>query len=119
MFPQGIVQDFSKGGGELNDVHPLNLCSLMGIAIEGPNLIDIPIEESLGEKIDAYPFNYTQLLSCTCVHADINKNFADLKGGGGGGSIIIIMMGSWVQCYVHVCIMTIKSDVKKMVIVYS
>ena len=29
MFPQGFIQDFSKGGGELNDVHPLNLCSLM------------------------------------------------------------------------------------------
>ena len=60
MFPQGFIQDFSKGGGELNDVHPLNLCSLMGIAIEGPNLID---EESLEKKIDAYPFSYIQLLS--------------------------------------------------------
>ena len=31
MFPQGFIQDFSKGGGELNDVHPLDPCSLMGI----------------------------------------------------------------------------------------
>ena len=60
IVSQGFIQDFSKGGGE---VRPLNLCSLMRIAIEGPNLIDIPIEESLEKKIDAYPFNYIQLLS--------------------------------------------------------
>ena len=39
IVSQGFIQDFSKGGGELYDVHPLNLCSLMRIAIEGPNLI--------------------------------------------------------------------------------
>ena len=66
MFPQGFIQDFSKGGGELNDVHPLNLCSLMGIAIEGPNLIDIPIEGSLEKKLDAYPFNYNYCHLCSC-----------------------------------------------------
>ena len=31
IVSQGFIQDFSKGGGELNDVHPLNLCSLMRI----------------------------------------------------------------------------------------
>ena len=46
---QGFIQDFSKEGGELNDVHPLNLCD-EDIAIEGPNLIDTPIEESLEGK---------------------------------------------------------------------
>ena len=66
MFPQGFIQDFLKGGGELNDVHPLNLCSLMGIAIEGPNLIDIPIEGSLEKKLDAYPFNYNYCHLCSC-----------------------------------------------------
>ena len=85
IVSQGFIQDFSKGGGELNDVHPLNLCSLMRIAIEGPNLIDIPIEESLEKNRRIYPFNYIQLLSL--VFMLILINFADLKGGGGGGGV--------------------------------
>ena len=28
---------------------------------------------------------HTHTTIVTCVHADINKNFADLKGQGGGG----------------------------------
>ena len=45
IVSQGFIKDFSKAGGELNDVHQLNLCSLMRIAIEGPNLIDILLKK--------------------------------------------------------------------------
>ena len=58
----------------------------------------------------------------TCVHADINKNFADLKGrgGGGGGEYNNNYDDGKLGAILCAClIMTIKSDVKKTVIVYS